>query len=49
MRQHPLIAVAIGLTILVLGIVGLIWRTSSCIAQGGVITSMTRPMHCETP
>jgi hypothetical protein len=48
-RRHPLIAVAIGLTILVLGIVGLIWRMSSCIAQGGVITSMTRLAHCETP
>jgi hypothetical protein len=46
-RRHPLIAVAIGLIILLLGIVGLIWRTTSCIADGGVITSMTRLAHCE--
>ena len=49
MRRHPLAAVAIGVIVLLLGVAGLIWRTTSCIAEGGVITSMTRLAHCETP
>lgn len=49
MRRHPLAAIAIGVIVLLLGIVGLIWRTTNCIADGGVIISMTRLAHCETP
>ena len=47
MRRHPLTAIAIGVIVLLFGIASLIWRTTNCIAKGGVITSMTRMAHCE--